>query len=349
MMGMIQPEISLMDLSLAELETFLGSKRLPRDRARQVLRHIYLHQADDFDGMPDMSRALRYTLNTCFTLKRLKVAKEQRSADGARKFLFELNDGEQIESVLIPEKNHYTLCISSQAGCARKCLFCLTGKGGLRRNLTQGEIVAQVRDVAQMLAKACDVKPLTNVVFMGMGEPLDNYDNVVRAIKVLVNNNWGLRLAARNITVSTAGVAPRIYDLGRDTKVKLAVSLNGACDKTRSALMPINKEYPLDALLKACRDYPLSRGQRIIFEYILLRGVNDSAADAAKLAALLRGVKAKINLIPFNEHAGVGFKRPDGAAVRAFADLMCDQYKYTAIVRYSKGCDISAACGQLRS
>lgn len=336
-----------MDLSLTELAAFLTARGLPPGYAPRVLRHIYMRQANGFDGMPDMSRTLRDALTEKFTLKRLSVVKEQRSNDGARKFLFGLSDGEQVESVLISEKNHYTLCISSQVGCARGCRFCLTGRGGFRRNLTQGEIVAQVRDIAHMAA--CEDKPLTNVVFMGMGEPLDNYGNVVRAINVLTDNNWGLRLAARNITVSTAGVVPRIYDLGRETKVKLAVSLNGAHDKIRGMLMPVNKEYPLKTLLQACRDYPVAKGRRIIFEYILLRGINDSAADAENLAELLRGVPAKINLIPFNEHAGVAFKRPDDAAIRAFADIMCDKYKYTAIVRYSKGVDISAACGQLCS
>lgn len=206
-----------------------------------------------------------------------------------------------------------------------------------------------MRDVMKLLADAGDVKPLTNIVFMGMGEPLDNFASVVRAINVLTDNNWGLRFAPRRITVSTAGLVPGIYALGRDTKVNLAVSLNAANDKTRSALMPVNREYSLEMLMRACRDFPLNKGRRIAFEYILIRDVNDSASDAAKLAALLRGVKAKINLIPFNEHDGVAFKRPSDVAVRAFADLMCDEYKYTAMVRNSKGSDISAACGQLRA
>lgn len=344
-----QTKIPLLDLSPDELAALLVTRGLPAGRARQILRHIYMHQHDDFAAMPNVGRDLLHMLEAAFEYKRPPIVKEQVSGDGARKFLFALRDGEQIESVLIPEKNHYTLCISSQAGCAQKCLFCLTGKGGLRRNLTQGEIVAQVRDVMKLLIHDGDVRPLTNIVFMGMGEPLDNYVNVLRSINVLTDNNWGLRFAPRRITVSTAGLVPEMYKLGRDTKVNLAVSLNAADDKIRSALMPVNREYPLEVLLRACRDFPLNKGRRIAFEYILIEGVNDSQTDADKLADLLRGVKAKINLIPFNEHAGVAFKRPTNAAVRAFADLMCDVYKYTAMVRYSKGQDISAACGQLKA
>lgn len=340
-----QAKISLLDFSLNELTAHIVAKGIAAHRAKDILRRVYMRQAESFADMADLGRIICNELETGFTLQRLKLVKAQAADDGARKFLFELCDGEQIESVLIKEKNHYTLCISTQAGCAQRCLFCLTGKGGLRRNLTPGEIVSQVRDIMKLMAD--DAPRLTNIVFMGMGEPLDNYDNLVKAINVMIDNEWGLRLAARRLTVSTAGIVPRIYDLGRDTGVKLAVSLNAADDKTRSALMPVNDQYPLAELLQACREYPLAKGRRIIFEYILIQGVNDSAADAAKLAELLRGVKCKINLIPFNEHAGVAFKRPGDAAVRAFADLMCDKYKYTAIVRYSKGSDISAACGQL--
>ena len=343
-----QAKTSILDLSLNALSTFLYAKGLPSGRARQVLRWIYMKQINRFEEMTDLTCSLRYELATNFRLERLHIAKKQISCDGSYKFLFKLFDNEQIESVLIPEKNHYTLCISSQVGCTRNCLFCLTGKDGLKRNLTLGEIVSQVRDIVKMLADAGDAKPLTNIVFMGMGEPLDNYNNVIQAITVLTDNNWGLRLAARNITVSTAGVVPRIYDLGRDAKVKLAISLNAVNDKIRNTLMPVNKEYPLAKLLKACQEYPLHKGQRITFEYILLQGTNDTSKDAVQLAELLKGIKAKINLIPFNEHAGVAFKRPGDETVRAFADLLCDKYKYTAMVRYSKGTDISAACGQLR-
>ena len=339
---------SILDLSLKELTAFFKEAGQPGYRAEQVMRWLYMCQADNFDDMTNISKDTRAMLKEVFGLERLKIVREQVSRDGSRKFLFELHDGEQIETVLIPEKDHYTICISTQAGCAQNCLFCLTAKDGLRRNLTQGEIVSQVRDIAKIAADADDSKPLTNIVFMGMGEPLDNYDNVVRAIDVLTNNNWGLKFAARRLTVSTAGVTPRLYDLCRDTKVKLAVSLNAADDKTRSALMPINKTYPLEMLVRACRDYLLPKGKRITFEYILMQGVNDAPEDAEKLAKLLRGVKAKINLIPFNEHAGVAFKRPSAEAIARFDEILV-KHNYTVMVRYSKGLDISAACGQLRS
>lgn len=348
-MNPIKQKPSILDMTLTGLQTFFKDRGLPAYRAKQVMHWLYMQQADSFDEMTNLNKELRQTLADEFTLQRLEVAREQVSLqDGSRKFLFNLSDGEQIESVLIPEKDHHTLCISTQVGCAQNCLFCLTAKGGLKRNLTSGEIVSQVRDAMHLVAQEGGDKPLSNVVFMGMGEPLENYDNVVNAINIMVDNEWGLRLAARRLTVSTAGVAPRLYDLCRDTKVKLAVSLNAADDKTRSKLMPINKVYPLDVLIKACKDFELPKGKRITFEYILMKGINDAPEDAASLAQLLRGVKAKINLIPFNEHDGVAFKRPDDEAVRAFADLLCDKYKYTAIVRYSKGLDISAACGQLR-
>lgn len=345
---MTTPINSILDVSPEELAAFFKQAGQPAYRAKQVLHWLYMNQADSFDDMTNVSKDMRAELAGHFTLNRLKIAREQVSRDGSRKFLFELGDGEQIETVLIPEKDHHTLCISTQAGCAQNCLFCLTARDGLRRNLTQGEIVAQVRDIAKLAAGEGGAKPLTNIVFMGMGEPLDNYDNVVRAIGVLTDNEWGLRFAARRLTVSTAGVAPRLYDLCRDTKVKLAVSLNAADDKTRSALMPINKEYPLDMLIQACKDFELPKGKRITFEYILMRGVNDSVADAEKLAKLLRGVKAKINLIPFNEHDGVAFKRPGAEAIELF-DATLVKHNYTVMVRYSKGLDISAACGQLRS
>lgn len=345
---MLTTRNSILDLSLEGLASFFRTTGQPDYRARQVMHWLYMCQANSFDYMTNISKDTRDMLKDAFVLERLQIRREQVSRDGSRKFLFALFDGEQIESVLIPEKDHYTICISTQAGCAQNCLFCLTAKDSLRRNLSQGEIVSQVRDIAKIVADAGDPKPLTNIVFMGMGEPLDNYDNVVRAIEVFTNNNWGLRFAARRLTVSTAGVVPRLFDLCRDTKVKLAVSLNAADDKTRSRLMPINKVYPLETLVQACRDYLLPKGKRITFEYILMQGINDAPEDAEKLARLLQGVKAKINLIPFNEHEGVAFKRPDAEAIERF-DAILVKHNYTVMVRYSKGLDISAACGQLRS
>jgi 23S rRNA (adenine2503-C2)-methyltransferase len=269
------------------------------------------------------------------------------STDGSVKYLFRLQDGKNIESVLIPEKDHYTLCISSQVGCAQGCRFCLTGQAGFGRNLTSGEIIAQIRDIQYEITKnRKPCKPLTNIVFMGMGEPLANYRNVLAAIDIITDEQIGLRFSTRRVTLSTAGLVPRLYDLSRDTQVNLAVSLNAVDNETRSRLMPINKTYPLESLISACRNYPVQPRRRITFEYVLLKGLNDSPEDAKRLAELLRPIRAKINLIPFNEYAGSEFRRPDEPAVEIFRDILIKR-NYTAIVRHSKGRDISAACGQL--
>jgi 23S rRNA (adenine2503-C2)-methyltransferase len=230
-------------------------------------------------------------------------------------------------------------------GCALGCRFCLTARGGFRRNLTQAEILNQVRDIKNDLNES---EKLTNLVFMGMGEPLANYDNVVGAVRILTDNDTGIRFSSRRITISTAGLVPRLADLGRDTEANLAVSLNAVDNKTRSRLMPINRTYPLETLLEACRNYPLRHRRRITFEYILLKGINDAAQDAKRLAKLLRPIKAKINLIPFNPHAGCDFERPEDATVQDFWEIL-HKNRYTTVIRHSKGQDISAACGQLRA
>ena len=295
--------------------------------------------------MTNLKKALRERLAADFDIGRLVLKARQTAADGTRKFLFALTDGEQIESVLIPERDHFTLCLSSQVGCAQDCRFCLTASGGFRRNLSQGEILAQVRDIRRELDHP---ERLTNLVFMGMGEPLANYRSLVGAIGLLLDNRVGFGFSKRKITVSTAGLVPRLADLGRDTDVGLAISLNAADNETRSRLMPINRRYPLEALLEACRRYPLAPQRRITFEYILLAGINDRPDDARRLADLLRPLRAKINLIPFNEHAGCRFRRPDESTVLAFQKILTDR-PYTAIIRHSTGQEISAACGQLRT
>jgi 23S rRNA (adenine2503-C2)-methyltransferase len=215
------------------------------------------------------------------------------------------------------------------------------------RNLSAGEIVSQVRDV-QLQVLAQDGMPLSNIVFMGMGEPLANYANLVQALAVITNGDWGLKISSRRVTVSTAGLVPRMADLGRDTRVNLAVSLNATEDETRSGLMPINRKYPIADLMAACRHYPLPPRRKITFEYILMKDINDSMADARRLVNLLRPIKAKINLIPFNEHPGSNFKRPDAARIGRFQEYLADRH-FTVIVRHSKGQDIGAACGQLRA
>jgi len=335
----------IIELDREQLVAWLAARKIAAYRAEQIQKWVYLRQADSFEVMTDLSKEIRNLLSRRFVIGRLAAGPIETSRDGSRKYLFKLNDGKAIESVLIPERDHYTLCVSSQVGCAQDCSFCLTAAGGFERNLTRGEIIAQVRDIKNELD---DPLRLTNLVFMGMGEPLANYKNLVSALTVITDNDAGLRLASRRVTVSTAGLVPRMIDLGRDTRVNLAVSLNATENATRSRLMPINRTYPLEDLLAACRQYTPAPGRRITFEYILIKGVNDSTKDARRLAKLLRPIRCKINLIPYNPHEGSDFDRPSEEVIQAFFKVLFDK-NYTVIVRRSKGQDISAACGQLRA
>ena len=336
---------NILDFSREQLADWLVDHGVEAYRADQIFKWIYLRQADTFDVMTDITKDFREALSQVFGIDRLTEKKIETSNDGTRKYLFELSDKNLIESVLIPEKDHYTLCISSQVGCVQDCRFCLTARGGFARNLTAGEIIAQVRDIRNDLD---DPKSLTNIVFMGMGEPLANYKNLVNAINVITDNHTGLRFAHRRVTVSTAGLAPKLADLGRDTNVNLAVSLNATDNRTRSLLMPINRKYPIEKLLEACRNYQLAPGRKITFEYILLKGINDTRQDAVRLAKLLRPIRAKINLIPFNPHPGSHYQRSDESVIKEFQDFLIAK-NYTVMIRQSKGQDISAACGQLRA
>jgi len=332
-----------MDFTKDELAHWLKSQGIAPYRAGQILRWVYLRQEDVFEKMTDIGKSLRSLLSGHFVVHRLLKVRTELSKDGTQKYLFLLNDGNFIESVLIPERDHFTLCISSQVGCAQGCRFCLTGRFGFVRNLTAGEIVAQVRDVL----RETDVsKPLSNIVFMGMGEPLANYSNLTRAIHILTDSAVGLKFSNRKVTVSTAGLVPKLRKLGADTRVNLAISLNATDNDTRNKLMPINRKYPIETLLDACRSYPLSPGRRIFFEYILIKGVNDTEQDAIRLCKLLRSLKAKVNLIPFNAFEGSKFSRPSDRVVNRFRDILLEN-RYTAVIRLSKGQDISAACGQL--
>jgi 23S rRNA (adenine2503-C2)-methyltransferase len=344
-MAMVSKKADIKEFSGEQLTDWLQEHEIDSYRTDQILKWIYLRQADSFEMMTDLGRDIRGLLTRNFRIDRLKKVKIETSRDGSQKYLFALRDGKQIETVLIPERNHYTLCISSQVGCAQDCRFCLTAAGGFERNLTTGEIVAQVRDVKRDLA---DPSRLTNVVFMGMGEPLANYRNLVGAIKIITDNEAGLGFANRRVTVSTAGLVPKISALGDDTKVNLAVSLNATDNETRNRLMPLNRKYPLEVLLEACRQFPLPPARRITFEYILIKNINDSLQDARRLAKLLRPIKAKINLIPFNPHEGCEFERPAESDISRFQQLLIRK-NYTAIIRHSKGADISAACGQLKA
>jgi 23S rRNA (adenine2503-C2)-methyltransferase len=266
----------------------------------------------------------------------------QTSTDGTKKALFRLADGLFIESVLIPGRNHWTACISTQAGCAMGCLFCLTGRRGLMRDLLPSEITGQMTMLRRCTSEGPEIR---NIVLMGMGEPLANYDHTVTAIRILTSD-YGLGFSNRKITVSTCGLAPQIVRLGQDICVNLAISLNAPDDRGRSALMPVNRKYPLATLLEACRDYPMPGRRMLTFEYILMAGVNDSPEDAQKLALLLKNIRCKLNLITFNEFPGSSFRTPSPEAVGAFQQVLLDHH-YTAILRASRGRDILAACGQL--
>ncbi|VTR70868.1 Dual-specificity RNA methyltransferase RlmN [Desulfosarcina cetonica] len=346
-MTTISSKIDIKDLSRQALGDWLADRGERPFRTQQILQWLYSRQTDRFEAMTNLGKPLRAELDAAFVNPRLTVEHEATSQDGSLKLLFRLADGQHIETVLIPEKDHYTLCISSQVGCAQGCRFCMTAKGGFVRNLSAGEIISQVRDVQQRVAGQ-EGMPLSNIVFMGMGEPLANYTNVVQALDIITDGDFGLKFSTRRVTVSTAGRVPRMADLGRDTRVNLAVSLNAADDALRSRLMPINRRYPLSDLMAACRQFPLPPRRKITFEYILMQGINDRLEDARRLVKLLRPVKAKINLIPFNEHPGSEFRRPSPSQISAFQELLAEHH-YTVIVRHSKGQDIGAACGQLRA
>jgi len=336
-------KIDIKDLTKDQLVGWLKKRKIAGYRTSQILKWVYLRQHDTFDGMSDLGKDVRRLLSDHFTIRRLNRLDIASSRDGSRKYLFQLDDGNLIESVLIPEKDHFTLCISSQVGCAQGCRFCLTARRGFIRNLTMGEIVAQVRDVQMELDGS---QPLTNLVLMGMGEPLANYRNIVNAIQIITSSDEGLKFSNRRVTLSTAGLVSKLTDLGRDTRVNLAVSLNATEDATRDRLMPINRKYPIKALLEACRNFPLPPGRRITFEYILLKGINDTEQDANRLAKLLRPIRAKVNLIPFNEFENSPYSCPDEDVILQFQEILLKQ-NYTTVIRHSKGQDISAACGQL--
>ncbi len=313
----------------------------PPYRARQVLKWLY-KGVGDFELMTDMARPFRQELARQARISRLRLEQEQQAQDGCRKFLFALKDGNLVESVLIPEEDHYTLCLSSQVGCAMGCRFCLTARRGLVRNLTAGEIVNQVLAVKPLLPPD---RPLTNLVFMGMGEPLANLGALVRALTI-ITAPWGLNFSPRRLTVSTVGLAPFIPRLGQEARANLTVSLNAVDNETRSRLMPVNRRYPLEEVLAACRAFPLPRHRRITFAYVLFNGINDAPAQARELARLLKGFRAKINLIAFNPHPQLPFAPPPEARVLQFQEIL-RQAHYPVFVRESRGQEIAAACGQL--
>ena len=336
---------SLARAEVDELVHRLGEKPY---RARQIFRWIHQKGAATLDEMSDLPVALRTRIGAEVRLVSLERAEERRSADGTIKWTWRTIDGKLVESVYMPERSRKTLCVSTQAGCAVGCTFCMTGTMGLSRNLTSGEIVDQVARANRRLlelGEGSGARPLTNLVFMGMGEPLHNYDNVKAALEVLLSED-GPNFSNRHVTVSTAGIVPEMRRFGEETDVKLAVSLNATTDEVRTALMPLNRRWPLADLLAACRDFPMKKGRRITFEYVLLGGVNDTDEDARRLSRLVKGIPAKVNLIPYNENPGLGFRAPAPERVEAFRDLLVAA-NVTAVIRRNRGRDIAAACGQL--
>ncbi len=338
--------IDLKGLWIEELESFLDKLGEKKYKAKQIARWIYNQGVADFVQMTDLSKELRQKLSEVAYIGKLKFIRKQVSkVDLTEKFLFELSDGKRIETVLMREEKRVTVCISTQVGCGLNCIFCATGKGGFERNLSAGEIVDQIIAVRGYLSEN---EKITNIVIMGMGEPLLNYDNVVKAIRI-IRSELGLSISARKITLSTAGIVPGILRLAEEgLKIKLALSLNAPDDELRRKLMPITKKYPLSEVLEALKHYAKKTDARITFEYILIKDVNDSKEQALKLANLVRGIPCKINLIPFNPIKGCPYEKPDEQAMLAFRDVLYPRAPAVTL-RKSKGTDIQAACGQLKA
>lgn len=333
---------NIKDLNPEELVEFVESIGEKPFRARQIMKWLYNAAVYDFDSMTDLSKDLRARLTDVASVSRPNCVDMAESGDGTRKLLWEMADGERIESVLIPERDHHTLCISSQVGCAMGCRFCRTARIGFKRNLTQGEIIDQVLGSRDSLP---DGARLTNLVFMGMGEPLANRENVVRALRILTEPGL-VGISRRHISVSTVGLVPEIPRLGDAVNIGLTVSLNAPNDEIRDRLMPVNRKYSMERLHKVLAEYPLPRGRRVTIAYVMLAGVNDSLKHAAELSRYLHGLRVKVNLIPFNPWPGAEFDRPRDETVNEFQDYLLGK-NFTVIVRKSKGTDVAAACGQL--
>ena len=350
-----QPPSSLVGLNRTALKQVLAdigvAEKEQNMRVRQIWSWLYVHGVQDIDKMTTLSGALRNQLAERHTLERLSISEKQVSEDGTRKYLFKLHDGHEIETVYIPETERGTLCISSQVGCTLNCTFCHTGTMRLVRNLEPHEIVGQLVAVRDDLKDWQDneaKRAVSNIVMMGMGEPLYNTDHVINALNVMSDGD-GTALSKRRITLSTSGVVPEIARVGDATGVMLAISLHAVRDDLRNELVPLNKKYPIEELLDACRAYPgLSNARRITFEYVMLKDVNDSDADAHELVRLLSGIPAKINLIPFNPWPGSPYECSSRNRIMKFADIV-NHAGYASPVRTPRGRDIMAACGQLKS
>ncbi len=335
--------VDLAGLELAEIEALFTARGDPSFHARQVYRWIWRRGTSDLTAMTDLSRPLRARLADEFVVSTPRVLQRLVSEDGTQKFVLALADEKQIESVFIPDTPAQTFCISTQVGCAMGCAFCLTGKMGLIRHLSAAEIAGQVRVLADSLALRDE--PF-NIVLMGMGEPLHNYDETMKALRILYEPH-GMAIPPRRVTLSTVGLVPMLDRLAQEPVMpNLAISLHATTDDERAAIVPPTKKYGLHDILDACRRFPLRKRSRITFEYVMLEGVNDSLDEARRLAKLLAGIKAKVNLIPLNAAAGIPFERPSDARVDAFARILAER-DVTVSVRKSRGRDIRAACGQL--
>lgn len=341
--------MNIKGLYLEELAKQLALLGEPPYRAEQLLQWVYVKQTESFDQMSNLSAALRAKLGEEFALNAVKEVKTRHATDTTEKFLFQLNDGSLIETVLIPATpgltstdDRQTVCVSTQVGCAFGCKFCASGLDGFKRNLSAAEIVDQVWQV-QKLTK----QKINNIVVMGMGEPFMNYENVLRALRIF-NAPWAFGIGARKMTVSTAGIVTGIRRLAEEPmQIRLAVSLHGATDEVRGKIMPINRKFPLNELVAACEYYAQVKGKMLTFEYILIEGVNDMIEQAQKLAGMARRVHAKVNLIPYNPVEGLGWQRPDRDRCKVFQHVLREA-GISATLRIDKGTDIAAACGQLR-
>jgi 23S rRNA (adenine2503-C2)-methyltransferase len=345
--------LDIAGVELHELEQSLADLGQPRFHGRQIFQWIHKRGVTDVNLMSDLSRDLRATLAAHFDLRTPAVVRREQSADGTTKFLLRLEDGKNIETVCIPESfsgssdpaeaGRITFCLSTQVGCAMRCAFCLTGKMGIDRNLSAGEIAGQVRVLVGELGVN---EQRFNIVLMGMGEPLHNYDATMKALRILADEH-GMAVSPRRVTLSTVGVLPALERLATEPVMpNLAISLHSTTEAQRDLLVPINRKYGIEELLNACRRFPLKRRERITFEYVMLKDVNDTAEDARRLVRLLNGIKGKVNLLPLNEAAGIPFERPSDAAVNRFARMLSER-GVTVSVRKSRGRDIRAACGQL--
>jgi len=334
---------NIFDLSKKELESWLVEHGLKKYALNQILQWLYQKRVASFEAMTNIAKETRATLSEHFEIRHLEVGERHHSSvDETTKYLFVLSDGQKVESVLMPQKGRTTLCVSSQVGCAMGCKFCKTAEMKLVRNLTQGEILGQIMGIQKELPPG---EKITNIVMMGMGEPLHNYETLIPSLQ-LMTDDFALGLSQRRITVSTVGMALEIERFGKDTGVKLALSLNATTEEGRGELMPITKKYSLERVIEACRKYALGGKHKVTFEYVMMAGVNDSLEDAKRIAKIGSRVPCKINLIPYNEYPGSPYRRPSDETIRTFFTFLADRH-FQVNIRYSKGLDVLAACGQL--